>query len=682
VDKSGKLVPPRKLNNTSWGFICPAETPEGGSVGIVKNLSYMTHVTLHSSSEPLHDVVSSEIQSIDRVELREAAGCAKVFINGAWTGITRDPMALYTRLKRLKTSGRINVYTSIIFDCAMGEIRVCNDCGRLTRPVLRVVDGKLLLTDEMLSRLRSKSLTWDELMTTMVYDNAVIEYIDPDEQNHSMIAMSPKHLTQTGPRRVKYTHCEIHPSTIFGIVASCNPFPEHNQSPRNTYQCAQAKQAMGIYATNFDLRMDKTSYVLTTPGRPLIDTRVMNIIKLNEFPSGYTAMVAIMAYTGYNQEDSIIVNQGAIDRGLLQVTLTHTEKDDDKHRVNGDEEVRCRPDRTKTRGMKFGNYDKVNTKGVVPQNTFLENGDVIIAKKTPIKENRNNPAQVMKFDDQSRTVRLTEEAYVDKTCLDKNGDGYNFAKVRVRIHRAPVIGDKFSSRHGQKGTVSNILPESDMPFTRDGVRPDIIINPHAIPSRMTIGQLKESLLGCVLLQLGLFGDGTSFGELSRESICKKLLELGHEAHGNELMYDGLTGRQLECSIFFGPVFYQRLKHMVNDKQHSRSSGPMIGPARQPAEGRARNGGLRFGEMERDCMISHGASRFTRERLYDASDKFAVHVCKNCGLIATFNDRKSIHHCHACSNRTAFAYVEIPYACKLLFQELTTMSVVPRLLTNH
>ena len=242
-----------------------------------------------------------------------------------------------------------------------------------------------------------------------------------------------------------------------------------------------------------------------------------------------------------------------------------------------------------------------------------------------------------------------------------------------------IVGN--SSRHGQKGTVGNIIPEEDMPFTKDGIRPDIIINPHAIPSRMTIGQLKETLLGKVLVELGLFGDGTSFGELTVDEISKKLLELGYEARGNELMYNGLTGEQIECDIFMGPVFYQRLKHMVNDKQHSRSIGPMVNLTRQPAEGRSRDGGLRFGEMEKDAMVSHGASKFTRGRMYDASDKYQVHVCKKCGLIASYNDELHIHCCRTCNNRVDFAYVEIPYACKLLFQELTTMNVVPRIMTD-
>jgi DNA-directed RNA polymerase II subunit RPB2 len=407
----------------------------------------------------------------------------------------------------------------------------------------------------------------------------------------------------------------------------------------------------------------------------------MSLIKLDKIPSGCNINVAIMTHTGYNQEDSVLINKGSIDRGLFQTTIYHTEKDEDKQKINGDEEIRCKPDKTKTKGMKFANYSKVNSKGVIPENSIVENRDVIIAKVTPIKENRNDHTKVIKYEDQSKIYKTVEETYIDKNYIDRNGDGYSFAKVRLRALRKPVIGDKFSSRHGQKGTVGNIIPEEDMPFTRNGTRPDIIINPHAIPSRMTIGQLKETLLGKVLVELGLFGDGTSFGELNVSSISEKLLELGYEAHGNEMMYNGLTGQQIECNVFMGPVFYQRLKHMVNDKQHSRSIGPMVNLTRQPAEGRSRDGGLRFGEMEKDAMVSHGAAKFTRGRMYDASDKYSVHVCKNCGLVASYNNESNIHHCRTCDNRTDFSYVEIPYACKLLFQELTTMNVVPRLITE-
>ena len=682
IDKSGKLIPPRRLHNSSWGFLCPAETPEGASIGIVKNLSYMTHVTTNSYSKPLYEYVKLYIKNLKDCSNKELFEHVKVFINGLWIGITETPIDLYNDLKSKKHSGMINIYTSIIFNYAEKEIKICNSAGRLCRPLFVVKDNDIVLDNDIISKLKNKTIFWDDLLTDVKLGKTVIEYIDSYEQNNSLIAMDLKRLRQdTGTYIYKYTHCEIHPSTIFGILAMCIPFPDHNQSPRNTYQSAMGKQAMGVYVTNYNNRMDKTAYVLSYPMRPLVETRFMNIIQLNEIPSGEMVVVAIMTHTGFNQEDSILFNKGSIDRGLFQATIFHTEKDEDK-KLLGDEEIRCRPDKSKTKGMKFANYNKINDRGVINENTFVEDKDVIISKILPIKENKNDYTKVIKYEDDSKIYKTNDEqTYIDKNLIDKNGDGYNFCKVKVRTLRKPVIGDKFSSRHGQKGTIGNIIPECDMPFTENGVKPDIIINPHAIPSRMTIAQLKETVLGKVLLYLGYFGDGTSFGDFEVKDICKMLQEIGFESNSNEILYNGMTGEQLESNIFIGPVFYQRLKHMVNDKQHSRSIGPMVNLTRQPAEGRSKDGGLRFGEMERDCMISHGASKFTKERVYDASDSFSVHICNKCGLIASYNDKLHIHMCRVCENRTDFKYVEIPYACKLLFQELTTMNIAPRIFTE-
>jgi DNA-directed RNA polymerase II subunit RPB2 len=682
-DKSGKLIPPRKLMGSSWGFMCPSETPEGGSIGIVKNLSYMAHVTIQSNSNSIHEFIGQNTISLENLSPIEVFNKVKVFINGAFVGIVERAYELYLQLKEMKYKGIINVYTSIIFDYKFQEIKICTDGGRVSRPLLKIKNNNILINNHIIENLSSGELSWDDLLTDCKISESVIEYIDAEEQSWALIATKPKDIIKNHYEYIyKFTHCEIHPSTIFGTLASCIPFPECNQSPRVTYQAAQGKQAMGIYATNYHERMDKTAYILNYPTRPLTDTRIMNIIKLDEIPSGCNVHVAIMTHTGYNQEDSLLVNKGSIDRGLFQITLYHTEKDEDKQQINGDEEIRCKPEKQKTKGMKMGaNYNKVNSKGLIPENTLVENRDIIIAKVMPIKENKNDHTKTIKYEDKSKMYRTDEETYVDKNYIDKNGDGYSFAKVRLRTTRKPNIGDKFSSRSAQKGTTGNIIPEEDMPFTADGIRPDIIINPHCIPSRMTMSQLKETLLGKVLVQLGLFGDGTSFGDLDVKTISEKLLELGYEGYGNEIMYNGTTGEQFECSTFIGPVFYQRLKHMVNDKKHSRSIGPMVNLTRQPAEGRSRDGGLKFGEMEKDAMVSHGASAFTKSRMYDVSDKYSVNVCNKCGMIAAYNDQMNIHLCKTCDNRTDFAYVQIPYSCKLLFQELMTMNVVPRIIAD-
>jgi DNA-directed RNA polymerase II subunit RPB2 len=682
IDKSGKLIPPRKLHNTQWGYVCPAESPEGQSVGVVKNIAYLAHITVHSNVTPLYDIVAGHYIPIEDLKPIECYNKVKVIINGNWIGITNEAKKLYDYLKDKKYKGIINIYTSVSFDYKYKEIIICNDAGRLTRPIFRVKNNKLLMTNKCKKDILNKKFNWDDLLVEHKYKNSIIEYIDSDEQNNSLICMKPKNLKNSTKQDIiyKFTHCEIHPSTIFGILASCIPFPEHNQSPRNTYQCAMGKQAMGMFASNFKSRMDKTAYVQTYTQRPLVDTRIMNIINLNKIPSGCMVVVAIMTYSGFNQEDSIIFNKDSLDRGLFSATIYHTEKDEDK-KIQGDEEIRCKPDKTKTKGMKFANYEKLNSSGVIPENSLIENRDVIIGKIVPIKENRNDHTKIIKYKDQSRVYRTSEATYIDKNYIHRNGDGYTFAKVKTRTYRIPQIGDKFSSRHGQKGTIGLVLNSCDMPTTADGLVPDLIINPHCIPSRMTIAQLKETVLGKVLLELGLFGDGTSFGEFAIKDICKELQKLGYQGHGNDILYNGMTGEQLESDIYIGPVFYQRLKHMVADKEHSRAIGPMVILTRQPAEGRSRDGGLRFGEMERDCMVSHGAARFTKDRIYHASDKYEVHTCKKCGMVVVFNNEKKIHVCKYCNNHTHFNRVKIPYACKLLFQELVTMNIAPRVITQ-
>ena len=680
IDKSGKLVEPRKLHGSSWGFLCPAETPEGQSIGIVKNISSLTNISSYSDSKIIEKYLEKHINNINSVNnSEELYDKVKVFINSRWVGVAKNPLELFNDLKYKKYSGIINIYTSIMFNYSEKEIYIYCDPGRLIRPVLKVKNNRLILTRDILKKIKVNELSWNDLFLNHKNEDSILEYIDCEQQSFEMISMKPSDLINK--QQYNFTHCEIHPSLIFGVLASCIPYPEHNQSPRNTYQCAMGKQAIGVHVKNFRKRMDRTSYLINYGMKPLVETRLMNMLQLSNMPSGNQIIVAIMTHSGFNQEDSILVNKSSINRGMFQATIYHTEKDDDGKKINGEEEIRRKPDKSKTKNVKFANYDKINKDGFMDVNTLIEDRDIIMAKIVSIKQNKNDNTKLIKYEDHSTIYKTHEKCYIDQNYLDRNGDGYKFCKVRIRATRQPVIGDKFSSRHGQKGTVGNIIPEENMPFTKDGLVPDIIINPHAIPSRMTIAQLKETLLGKVLLQLGLFGDGTSFGDLNVKTIIKKLHSMGYESKGNELMYNGMTGEQIETSVFIGPVFYQRLKHMVNDKQHSRDVGPMVNLTRQPPEGRSRDGGLRIGEMERDCIVAHGASRFVKERLYDSSDKYSLHVCKKCGMFASYNEKESISTCNVCDNTSHFAKVDIPYSCKLLFQELTSMNVVPRIITE-
>ena len=370
----------------------------------------MAIITIKSSSQPIYELVENQITPIEKLSSKDLYQKVKVFINGNWMGISMEPNKLYEFLKEKKYKGIINIYTSIVFNYKNKEIIICNDAGRLVRPLYKIKNNKLLLSKKMEKRIKEKKNKWDDLLISNGGEESIIEYIDSREQDASLIYIARKNKKENTLFSHKYTHCEIHPSTIFGILASCIPFPEHNQSPRNTYQCAMGKQAMGTYATNYKDRMDKTAYVQTYTMRPLVNTRLMNFINLHKIPSGSTVIVAIMSYSGYNQEDSIIFNRNSVDRGLFSASIYHTEKDEEK-KIHGDEEIRCKADKSKTKGMKFANYNKLNYQGVVEENTLLEDRDIIIGKIQPIKQNRNDNTKVIKYRDQSRVFRCNEECF-------------------------------------------------------------------------------------------------------------------------------------------------------------------------------------------------------------------------------------------------------------------------------
>jgi len=462
---------------------------------------------------------------------------------------------------------------------------------------------------------------------------------------------------------------------ILGHMASTIPMSDHNQSPRNTYQSAMGKQAMGLYAQNHAKRLDKNGYVLCNPMRPFVETRMMNVLKTHEMPFGYNAIVAIGIYSGYNQEDSVILNKGALDRGLFR-SLYSTIYKDEEHRnlASGKEEKFTKPFREQTKGFKNSSYDAITETGIPKLHSTVKANDILIGKVTNLKHDLHG----YKYRDSSTVYNGSEDARVDGVWQDKNSEGYPFIKVRCVSERVPEIGDKVSSRHGQKGTCGIILNEEDMPFTSSGLRPDIIMNPHAVPSRMTIAQLMETMFGKVCSQTGNLGDGTPYSHLKIEDLREHMLKLGMHPYGNELLYNGQTGEMMQAEIFMGPTFYQRLKHMVSDKVHSRAKGPIVSLTRQPCEGRARDGGLRVGEMERDCMLSHGAAMFTKERLMDVSDPFSTGFCKNCGVLAVVNRDAGLYECGTCGVRTEFEMKTIPYAMKLWCQELEAMHIVPRL----
>jgi DNA-directed RNA polymerase II subunit RPB2 len=651
VEKSGKLLAPRKLHGTSYGYVCPVETPEGHSVGIVKSMCMLTSVSQHTPSLVVLKVLEDKINWITNLDFPDGT---LVSVNGVTIGTTTQPEHLFKILKECKRTFILNPHSGITWNIMKNNIAIETDSGRLVRPLFRVQNGAIIP--------RPTDSDWDSWVRTN------IEFIDSAESETILVSMFPKDITN-------HTHCEIHPALMLGHMASTIPMSDHNQSPRNTYQSAMGKQAIGLYAKNYANRLDKNGYVLCSPMRPIVETRMMNVMKIQEMPFGFNAIVAIGIYSGYNQEDSVILNRGALDRGLFR-SLYYTIYKDEEHRnvASGKEEKFTKPHRENTRGFKNSSYHAIQENGMPAINSVLKENDVVIGKVTNLKHDLHGYT----YRDSSTTHKNSENCRVDGVWQDKNSDGYPFIKTRVVSERIPEIGDKFSSRHGQKGTCGIILNEEDMPCTASGLRPDLIMNPHAVPSRMTIAQLMETMFGKVCTETGNMGDGTPYTHLKIEDLRDHMLKLGMHPYGNELLYNGQTGELMEAEIFMGPTFYQRLKHMVSDKKHSRSRGPIVSLTRQPCEGRARDGGLRVGEMERDCMLSHGTAMFTKERLMDVSDPFNTGFCKNCGVLAVVNREASLYECGTCGVQTEFEMKTIPYAMKLWTQELEAMHIVPRL----
>ncbi|KAI5180904.1 DNA-directed RNA polymerase II subunit RPB2 [Nematocida sp. AWRm80] len=657
IGRDGKLAKPRQLHSSHWGMVCPAETPEGQACGLVKNLALMSHVSVGTSSSAVLELLEEcGLEGLEEVSPSAISSATKIFVNGSWVGVHRAPTDLITTLKTLRRAGELSQEIGIVRDLREKEIRINTDAGRACRPLFTVDNGELLI-GKFLERTGNNPFTWQELI-----QDGCVEFLDVEEEETAMIAIKPEDIiTKTD---VMYTHCEMHPAMILGVCASVVPFPDHNQSPRNTYQSAMGKQAMGIYATNFLMRMDSLSNVLCYPQKPLVATQSMDFLRFRELPFGQNAMVAIACYTGYNQEDSVVMNRGAVDRGLFRSFFYRTYSDLETRTKPDEYECFLKPERKSVQRMKNANYEKLDTDGLIPPGTRVSGEDILIGKVVSTPEGLR---------DASVSMRGTESGVVDRVILTTK-DGYRYARVRVRSARIPQMGDKFASRHGQKGTIGIVLAPEDMPFTADGITPDIIINPHAIPSRMTIGHLVECLLGKVSAMSGIEGDATPFTGQTIEEISARLEKYGFQKRGYEVMYSGQTGKKLTSQIFIGPTYYQRLKHMVADKIHARAHGPVQILTRQPMEGRSRDGGLRFGEMERDCMISHGAAAFLKERLCDVSDKFEVFICNNCGIFCSGNRERGIFSCQLCDTRTEISSVFMPYAFKLLVQEMMAMCI--------
>lgn len=700
---ASKLSKPRMYHYSQIGFICPVETPEHKNVGFTKHLTVEGTITVpyDSQIDIIKDLINNDIIQLSNIyDYTLFSIYTKVFINGQWIGMCDHGYDLYIKLKNYKYTGILDKWDSIVLDDLLNELRINCDGGRLIRPVFIVKNNKLNYTHDISNDIKNIN-SYSEFLQKYP---EVIEFIDCDEQVFSLISPDYQSLNKMRKHKkqirtdtvdpvnryndqifMEYSHCEIHPALLLGIMATTDAFINHSSNARNILFTCQFKQTLGVYATNYRYRLDK-AFMAYYSNKPLIGSRTNKIVNYDILPTGENCIVAIMSHTGYNQEDNVIINKAAIERGLFRATYFDKMIDKiTKNQETASDEKFTKPNPDEVNGMtnigynKFKNYDKLCDKGYVPEETKIENNDVIIGKITPVQPTPKNPLQ---YKDSSKSYIHYMPAVIDKVYTGiVDNDNYPQMKIKTRSERILMLGDKVTTRQAQKSTVGLILAETDMPFTENGLIPDIIFNPASILGRMTMGYVLEMLLGKASVASRTEIDGTPFSDISPEKAEKILEENGFNKYGLETMYSGLNGEKIECKIFIGPLYYLRLKHLSSDKISARSTGMCVATTRQPVEGRNHGGGAKIGEMERDCIIAHGTARYLKEKLLDNSDPYECFICDKCGMFAErmkkmdnqiYISDTDKFICRNCNNQTEISKIKIPYAFKLFIQQLQSI----------
>ena len=671
----------RDLHSTHFGRICPSETPEGSNCGLVKNLALSAIISTSVDSSDIRQKLDDfgVADFLDVSDPVKKTG-TRVFLDGKFIGYFPNGDELVSSLRTLRRTNKMDPHVGISLhtpeeEGATKRLYINCNAGRVLRPVVLIQDGKSLLTNDLIDKISKKLVSWTDLIRM-----GVIELIDANEEENCNVTFDEKNTK-------KFTHLEIFSSAILGAGASIIPYPEHNQSPRNTYESAMAKQSLGFSTPMMNTSTYVRQHFMLYPQTPIVTTKAMDLLGLEKRPAGQNCVVAVLPFDGYNIEDAIVLSQSSVDRGLGRTFFYRIYESEAKQYPGGMRDSFQIPNADENiRGYKGEkSYRLLEEDGIVATESTVKGGDILIGKTSPprfMEDYREFESQGPYRRDTSVGVRPTENGVVDTIVMTQSNEGGKMFKVRVRDMRIPEIGDKFASRHGQKGVLGILAKQEDLPYTADGISPDVLINPHAFPSRMTVGMMMESITGKAAALRGAKFDGSAFVGEKIDQVKDVMKDAGFKYSGKEIMYDGRTGKSFPVEVFIGIVYYQKLHHMVADKIHARARGQVQMLTKQPTEGRARGGGLRFGEMERDCIIAYGASMILKDRLLDESDKDDIFVCERCGLVAYHDVKQRRYICRVCGDKGKVSSVSVAYAFKLLLQEMQSLNIAPRLMIKE